>query len=928
MDAARWRRLESVLGKALECSPEERAALLDEACLDDVELRGEVESLLDQLEEDPSFLETPVARVSELGEEWPREDDREPRHIGPYRLIRLLGQGGMGEVYLAMHEGEGFERSVAVKVIRRGMDTDQVLKRFHMERRILASLQDPNIAFLLDGGATDDGRPYFVMEYVEGAPVDEYCDREGLTVRQRLELFESVCSGVQHAHQNLVVHRDLKPSNILVTSDGNPKLLDFGIGKLLDPERWGPGVATRTEVRVLTPEYASPEQVQGEAVTAASDVYCLGVLLYELLTGHHPYAAGKRSLAEMERAVCDEIPERPSNVVGLLETQPRWTGSTETITPEEVSMRRATEPRRLRRALSGDLDNIVAKALRKEPSRRYASAAALAEDIRRHLDRRPVRARPDTVSYRTAKFLRRNRIAVSAGAIVFLVLASSLGYTAAQSRRVAAERDKALEVRGFLLEMFGASRADQATGDVVTARQLLDGQLTTLNEAYGNEPELRAEMMSVLAEGYDRLGLYDDAEPLARQALEARRAILAPGHPDVAASLNTLGWILHEKGQSADGEVLLRESLALWRGARSDDQSGLARALNDLGVVRDGLGDQADAEPLFRESLEIRRSELGEEHRSFAVTASNLAGNLYRQGDFAAAVEMGSQALASLRRSLGDDHVRSIIAQTNLATFRLSFGDTDAAIAEFRDVIERRSRLDGRRHSSTAQAMTSLSVALIGKGENAEAQPLLREALSIQEETLGSSHRQLASTLTMLANSLTATGSIEEAITLYDRSLEILRASFEGPHWQVGRAIAGLASLYARMDEVVEAERLHREAVEEFTQSLGVEHPETAAAMVFLGRALLSSGKPEEALAVFAGAHEVTLDLLPAAHGLTHRTRMYLAQAHVVLGEFDTADSLLAVTEAGLAAGEGRFSSRDLFEYLTGFVEERRPTTP
>ena len=384
MHPERWQRIEAICFAALERDPALRAAYLEQACGGDTGLRREVETLLEQHEKHPSFLETPI--VSLAGFVGAEPDPLPPSgRIGSYRLIKRLGKGGMGEVYLAVREVDDVRQKVALKLIRRGMDSDEVVRRFRLERRILASLNHPNIAALLDAAVAEDGRPYFVMEHVEGTELDEYCAARRLPVRERLELFQVICRAVQHAHQNLVVHRDLKPRNILVTEDGTPKLLDFGIGKVLSTDAFGDAIETRTELRLLTPEYAAPEQLTGAPVTTATDVYALGVILYELLTGQHPYGPEAADRQDLERIILEVTPPRPS----LVRSE-------------------------IRRQLAGDLDTIVLMALRKEPARRYPSASALAADLQRHLDGLPVTARPDTFGYRAGKFVRRHAGAVSA----------------------------------------------------------------------------------------------------------------------------------------------------------------------------------------------------------------------------------------------------------------------------------------------------------------------------------------------------------------------------------------------------------------------------------------------------------------------------------------------------------------------------------
>ena len=425
MIAERWQRITELFEAALECEPQRRAALLEEACAGDPELRRHVDALLADDAAATDFLANPAFELTALDFEREPADSLVGQRIGSYQVQQKIGHGGMGVVYRAVRADEEYQKEVAIKLVKRGMDSDAILGRFRNERQILANLDHPNIAKLLDGGTSPEGLPYFVMDYVDGLPIDVYCDNHRLPIGDRLNLFRTVCSAVHYAHQNHVLHRDLKPTNILVTDDGVPKLLDFGIAKLFNPglDSQAPEV-TATALPFLTPQYASPEQLRGEKLTPASDVYVLGVLLYKLLTGHRPYRLGGGTPAEMARVVCEQEPEKPSSAIGRVEEAPP--GSAEVrLTPESVSETREDQPEKLRRRLAGDLDNIVLKALRREPERRYGSVDEMSEDILRHLEGRPVLARKDTLGYRGAKFIKRNKAGVMAGllAVALLTLA-------------------------------------------------------------------------------------------------------------------------------------------------------------------------------------------------------------------------------------------------------------------------------------------------------------------------------------------------------------------------------------------------------------------------------------------------------------------------------------------------------------------------
>jgi serine/threonine protein kinase/tetratricopeptide (TPR) repeat protein len=935
MDYARWERIEAICEAALETGAAALPAYLAHACGDDEELRREVDSLLAQLTESPSFLERPIVDIAALLPNEPPADAPLPATIGPYRIERLIGRGGMGEVFLAVREAEDIRQFVALKVIRRGMGTDHVLQRFRLERRILANLHHPHIARLLDAAATDDGRPYFVMEYIAGAPITEYCDQRRLTVAQRLQLFQTVCKAVQHAHQNLVVHRDLKPRNILVGDDGAPMLLDFGIGKVLAPnETLGPALETSGDLRLLTPEYAAPEQVTGEPVTTSTDVYSLGILLCELLAGRHPYLLGSESRHEVERAVVEATPTRPSMVLSRAQLEREPTG----VSIQRISDLRNTQPASLRRRLAGDLDNIVLMALRKEPDRRYPSAVALADDIRRHLDGLPVRAQPDTFGYRARKFVRRNAGAVAAGVSAFLALGATTGVTLVQSRRVAREsqrveheRDKAVEVRGFLLEMFGATGADRAVGDTVTARRLLDLQVVQAKTAYANRPELKAEMLEVLADGYDRLGLYADAEPLARDALTERRRILGDKHPDVSSALNMVGWIMHERGKSKDAELVVLEAVELRRAGGERYRTDLARSLNDLGVVYNALTRYAAAETVLTEALTIRRALLGDQHRAVGITASNLAAAYYFQGKVDSAIRVQGLAVKSLEQSVGRDHQRSIVALGNLAAFKRAAGDKGAE-ADYRDLLARQTRLQGSQHPQTAFIQASLASTLSSRGREsgsepvlAEAESLYRRSLATTEVAMGPSHPQAGVILDRLGAVLLARNKEREALTNQVRAVSILRAAYGDSNQTTIAAVAGLAMVHWRLGNVPAAQRLQREVAARYTQVLGDKHGQTTFARARLCEFLLARGDAlSEAQRNCALAEQTQRNGPPNNRPAAWLTGLRLAQTHLALGTPTVADSILAQLRPAIDTLPRESPARRLLDSLTNAASATR----
>jgi eukaryotic-like serine/threonine-protein kinase len=589
-----WQRIEAILDDVLELEGEARREALDRACKGDARLRAQLESLVAADSRAESFLETPAAEyaaglVRAASDEYePLGGDMQPgQQIGPYRLIREIGRGGMGRVFLADRADGQFEQQVALKLVRGVQSGGEILQRFLRERQILARLHHPNIARLLDGGMTPDGRPYFAMEYVSGEPITTYCDARTLDLHARLDLFTAVCDAVQYAHQNLVVHRDLKPSNALVTPDGEVKLLDFGIAKVLHEheEAGGDPTLTRLGTGPMTPEYAAPEQVRGEPVTTATDVYALGALAYELLTGRGPHRLTRLTAAEVERAITGRDVERPSAAVTRARPGPDGEQPAEL-----VARTRRTDPHRLRRALKGDLDTIVMKALQKEPARRYASAGAFVDDIRRYRGGLPIAARRDSMGYRAGKFVRRHAIGVGATALILATLVAGLIGTAWQARVASREAAKAREVSRFLAGLFAVSDPALANASKITARELLDRGATRIETELAHQPAVQSEMMLLLGRIYRDLSVYDRAQPLLERSLQLRRANAGRDDEHVADATSELGQLALEAGRPLDAERLQRETLALRRAVLGSDHPQVGKTMRDLALVLDFQG--------------------------------------------------------------------------------------------------------------------------------------------------------------------------------------------------------------------------------------------------------------------------------------------------------------------------------------------------
>jgi serine/threonine-protein kinase len=664
-------------------------------------------------------------------------DDGAPpeRRIGSYRLLRELGRGGFGSVFLAARADEEYQKLVAIKVMR-GADADEreVVRRFRRERQILAALEHPNIARLLDGGTTEDGLPYLVMEYVEGVSVNEYCDGRGLPVSERLRIFQTICAAVAFAHRNLIVHRDLKPSNILVTADGVPKLLDFGIAKLVSPAISGAATATGF---AMTPEYASPEQVRGELVTTASDVYALGVVLYELLTGRRPYRLRTHQPFEVLRAICEDEPEKPSTAVGRRQ-EASYGDPAATVVLDKLQGAHDAARAKLRRRLAGDLDNIVLMALRKEPQRRYRSVEALSDDVGRHLDGRPVLARKGTASYRAWKFVHRHTLGVAAAALLLLLLVGFAVAMTIQSARLARERDRAAQERdkaekvsGLLVDLFKVFDPGEAKNSSVTPREILDRGTERVRGELKDNPEVQATLLDTLGRVYMSLGSYDQSEGLLRAALETRKRVLGAQNVDVAATMNALAAVLYYKGDYAGAETLWRQTLTLRRALLGNEHPDVAATMSNLAAIRYQRGDYSGAEELWRETLTLRRRALGDEHPEVADTMNNLADVLEAKGDHARAEALHRQTLTMKRKLLGDDHPEVATTMKNLAGVLANNGDYPGAESLYRQALAIQRKALPQGHPDIAESESALAACLIRLKQYGEAESLLLDAYPI-----------------------------------------------------------------------------------------------------------------------------------------------------------------------------------------------------
>jgi serine/threonine protein kinase/Tfp pilus assembly protein PilF len=743
----RWRALSPHLDEALSLSGAERADWLAALRARDTALADDLAQLLaehDNLQQS-HYLEGGVT----LARDAMDAPSLEGQIVGAYRLISLIGQGGMGSVWLAERCDGRFEGRAAVKLLNLALVGRSGEERFQREGDFLARVTHPHIARLFDAGMTAGGQPYLVLEHVNGQPIDRYCDDQGLGLEARIRLFLDVLAAVAHAHANLIVHRDIKPANVLVSVDGHVKLLDFGIAKLLkDDALWSGSGATEASALTreagapLTPEFAAPEQLARGQVTTATDVYALGVLLYLLLTGQHPVGTAVQSPVTLIRAIVEEEPRRMSDsVVGPGEP------------PEALAHHAArcgTSPGRLRRALQGDLDTIVAKALKKNALERYPSVTALADDLRRSLRHEPISARPDTLRDRAARFVRRRFRAVAAAAVAILMLG---GLTVFYTTRLAIERDraqreaeKAAKVSEALtgLLMGADPIANRATADGLTARGLLDAASARVEQELVDLPEAQAEIFTVIGRMYRRLGMYDKAQHLLERALASGRAAFGPEHPSVAQTLNDLGGLAAEKGDYKMAAESLEAALSVRRAIYGPAHTNVADTLAELGRIYQDQGLNARAEPIHREALAIRRNALGDEHGETAVSYSDLASVLRLNGDLDGAEALLRQSLDVNRKTRGEGHAMTATTMHDAALVTAARGDRGAAERSFRTVMDIHRKALGDSHPLVAVTLNSLSRVLRDQGRHDEAAASLQAALDIARPALGHDHQLIA----------------------------------------------------------------------------------------------------------------------------------------------------------------------------------------
>ena len=741
----------------------------------------------------------------------------ESKSIGPYRLLQLLGEGGMGEVWLA-EQKKPIHRTVALKLIKAGMDTKAVVARFESERQALALMDHPNIARVFEAGSTAEGRPYFVMEYVPGLPLTEYCDKHRMTLKERLELFVQVCDGVQHAHQKAIIHRDLKPSNVLVLEQDNkaiPKIIDFGLAKATGRRLTDNTMFTELGVMLGTPEYMSPEQTdqREQNIDTRTDVYSLGVILYQLLVGVLPFEERELRAAGIEeilRVIREQEPPKPS-------TRIRSLGPASAASAEK----RQEQPQSFVRHLQGELDWVTMKALEKDRIRRYGSPAELSADIGHYLRNEPVLAHPPSAAYRASKFVRRHRWAVAAAASAVVLLIAFAAVTAVQARRIAAERDRASRqaeaaerVANFMKGMFKVSDPSQARGNSITARELLDRASKEIDTGLAKDPETQAQLMDVMGEVYESLGLYPQAHPLFEHAVDIQRRLHGPRNRETLRSEEHLAWISLEEGHYAEAEKLARGTLDIERQVLGQDDLDTLRSMRVLGATLHREGHYADAEKMEREELDIERRVLGPEHPDTLRTLNNLAGVLRDEGRYAEEEKTEREVMDIRRRLFGPEHPETLVTMNNLASTLANEKRYAEAASMDRQVLDIERRVLGPEHPETVRTLNDLALTLDEQGSYPEAEKMYREVIDIRRRVLGPEHPDTVMAIMNLGAPLEHEGRYAEAEKLNREVLEIQRRVLGPEHPSTAITVYDLSCLAARQGHKDQALSLLRESVD------------------------------------------------------------------------------------------------------------------
>ena len=867
MDSARWHQIQSLFHDAADLPHSEQRAFLETACGDDEELALEVLALLHQDASGHSLLDRDLSDIARETLAAAAPASLVPKEFGPYRILKLLGEGGMGVVYLAERRDLGTQ--VAVKVLRDAWLSPARRERFASEQRTLAQLNHPWIARLYDADTLDDGTPWFVMEYVDGIPLTQYCREHECSVERRLQLFRSVCEAVQHAHANAVIHRDLKPSNILVKSDGSVRLLDFGIAKQLESLDLQVD-QTMTGLRLMTPAYASPEQIRGDRVGISTDVYSLGVILYELLAGQPPFDLSDLTPAEAATIIAEYEPGKPS-----------------------AAVKQATDPEAISYALSvsktawADLDVLCLSAMHKDPRRRYRSVEALIRDIEHYLKGEPLEARPDTLRYRSAKFVRRNRRVVAATAMIFALI---VGLVTFFTLRLAKARDTALaeaarteRIRQFMTNLFQGGDEAAGPSDSLRVITIVDRgaqEAKTLDR----DPKVQAELYENLGNIYQKLGKFEPADSLLRSALDQRRSLFGADSPEVAESLIALGLLRSDEAHLEEAAQLVRQGLEMAKRHLPPTHPALAKATVAFGKVLAERGSYDKAIDALNEAVRLQ-SAPGVAPADLASSLSILADAHYSAGHYEVCTSLYRRVLEMHRQIYGARHPLVADDLGSLAAVQRDLGYYSEAEKLDRQALDIDQSYYGNDHPKTAGCLTALAQSLLYQKKFDEAASALETALAIQERIYGPVHPSVAETLNELGNMASMRDHFDEAGARFQRAADIYRSIYGDHHYLVAIALANLADTYFHKKEYPRAEQLFRDVVRRFQETLPADNVNLAIAHVKLGRTLLHRNRYKDAEPETLAGYEILIKQSSPSTSFIHAARKDLAAEYEALNQ-------------------------------------------
>ena len=886
MDKQRWERIKQLFQEASELDNDTREVYLRQQTEGDPLLYEQILDMLKQDRQDgPSITQNISSSINELIES---EYGLKPGHqLGAYTLESVIGEGGMGTVFLARRNDDEFTHQVAVKVIHSQCINSQTLQRFQTERQILADLNHPHIASLLDGGTTDKGIPYLVMEHIDGMPILDYCRHHKLDIDQRLQLFLEVCDAVKYAHQNLIVHRDIKPSNILVTDQGQAKLLDFGIAKILQPETFSRPVSeTRSELRILTPENAAPEQVLGNSVTTRTDVYSLGNLLYQMLTEQNLFQLENQNRLAIEQAICEKIPEKPSSVISRSSFEP---GSSQ---HHFGTLKTSTQ---LKNRLKGDLDTIVLKALQKNPDRRYQSVEQLTDDITRHLRNYPIFARPDSFTYRAAKFISRNRYTTALSSLLLISVIGFMTLIVVQSAQIRQQKDLALyeaetsrQIAEFLMDIFRSSDPNEHAGSTLSAEDLLQNGQQKINDLSDN-PRLQATMLQTMGRVYQKMANFDQALPLLERALQIREMHPQTTLQEKANTLADVADLNFELGHYAKAETYFRQSIELYQQFTEPGDDELVSSISGLATVLSYQDKLEQAEELNQQVLDIQLKKFGPLSVEAGDAYTNLGHVLRDSGKFDQADEALTRGLEARRVARGNIHLETAHSLNQLARNKTLMGRHEEALPLAQEGLNIRRQIIGKDHPEIGASLGNLSGILFSLERYDEAEQTRRESLQMMRNLFGDDHAYVSGTLNSLGHILLKKQDLDGAVDAYQQALDISRRIMPADSTRIAYPLTSLGIVFLQQQRYDKAQAFLLEAYQIRKKGLPADSWHIATTAKALGDTLVEIKEWQRAEAYLLEAHDLFLKSFGESDSKTVSARTSLYQLYSTIGQAEQA---------------------------------------